>query len=76
MHKNFGFHRYTIRKRADVVLEEDDGFNHDKYPKYCTELADKGYESATEFLRVIHPRRKPEHRFIRREEEELNKEVS
>lgn len=65
-----------MRKCAEEAREEDDRFNYDKYPNYWAILADKGYQGATEFLRVIHSRRKPVHRLIRREDEILNKDVS
>lgn len=49
--------------------------NHDKYPNYWAILAEKRFQGETEFLRVIHTHRKPENRFLRREDEIFNQDV-
>ena len=48
----------------------------EEYPTHCAVLADKGYQGATEFCRVIHPKRKPPGAFLSPGEIAKNKAIS
>lgn len=75
-HKNSGFHRGCLRKERDERMTRDDGILSDKYPNHWAVIVDKGYQGAAEFMRVIHPRKKPAHRMLRLCDEQFNEEVA
>lgn len=48
----------------------------DVYPNQWAVLVDKGYQGGAEFMRVVHPKRKPPHGILTVEEENTNKKIS
>ena len=60
------FHRRAQRKgEGEEANMEGNGPLGEEYPTHWAALADKGYQGATEFCRVIHLKRKPPGAFCR-----------
>ena len=57
------FHRRTQRKKSDEMDMADSGPLAERYPNQWAVLADKGYQGAGVFCRIIHPKRKPQGSF-------------
>lgn len=55
------FSNINVKKKGDMKNRDDDGPFVDEYPESCAILVDKGYQKASEFCRVIHPKKKPQH---------------
>lgn len=53
------WHTGMTKKKEDEVNMEDDGPLVDKYPESWAILMDKGYEGSQNFIRSIHPKKKP-----------------
>lgn len=70
------FHARALRKRTGELEIEDNDDGHDYYTAMWSILVDKGYQGIKEFLRGIHPIRKPPNRILSPSENRYNAEVS
>ena len=70
------FHRCAQRKRDDEKEISDEGPLHDSYPERWGILADKGYQGAAEFCRIVHPKRKLQGGFLSPGEIAENRAIS
>lgn len=76
MRKNADFHKMELEKLVSEAALEDVGPNKEDHPDHWAVLADKGYQGSSEFVRVIHPKKKPPGRPLTIEEVELNRKIS
>lgn len=54
----------------------DIGILSEEYPDSWAVLVDKGYQGSMEFLRTVHPKKKPQNGILSMEDEAYNKKVS
>lgn len=53
------FHKKQLRKLPEEMTFEDDGPLAEEYPNYQAIILDKGYQDSKEFIRAMHPSKKP-----------------
>lgn len=71
------FQRPSLRKKEEEEATiEDNGPLPEKYPTHWSVLAEKGYQGAAEFCRVIYPKRKAPGAFLSPGEVAENKSTS
>lgn len=75
LHRNIRFHRWAAKKKAAEDME-DNGDSSEEYPTQWAILVDKGYQGGEEFLRVIHPVKKPKGKMLTVHEQEYNRAQS
>lgn len=74
---NQDFHLFEVKKSdAEADYEQDVGELSSEYPDYWAILADKGYQGAAEFIRVVHPKKKPPKGELTRSDEQRNKKIA
>lgn len=76
MHNRLDKHRQRTRKRGSDTQIEDNGDLHEKFPNYWQVLVDKGYQGSREFIRSIHPHRKPPRGVLSHAQENYNRALS
>ena len=76
LHKRHTIHQKRLKKRDDDGHFKDEYAMAEKYPNHWAILADKGYQSASEILRAVTPRKKPARGVLGREDEWFNKKLS
>lgn len=76
-HKNAIWHEEETKKTEGEITEYIDiGELSAKVPNEWAILANKGYQGSTEFLRVMHPKKKPKNGELTKTEEHRNKLIS
>jgi len=76
MHQNINTHLKLSTKGTGEEQIVDKSNLNNNYLNHWAILCDKGYQGAQEFLRVIHPKRKPKMRALSRQDELFNKTVA
>ena len=69
-------HTKQLKKKQSDMDYDDDGPLSDKFERSCGVLVDKGYQGASEFCRVIHPKKKPVHGVLTPSEVKVNRVIS
>ena len=69
-------HTKQLRKTQGDMDYDDDGPLSDKFERSWGVLVDKGYQGASEFCRVIHPKKKPVHGVRAPSEVKVNRMIS
>lgn len=68
-------HLVALRKEWDENDIVDTCSPGDDFPDHWAALADKGYQGSSEFLRVVHPRKKPQNGVLTMDKESFNRKV-
>jgi hypothetical protein len=69
-------HKEMVRKTEEDLRIEDSGEGSESYQNYWAILTDKGYQGSSNYIRTIHPKKKPIGSELTREDIQRNARIS
>ena len=75
MYRNRAFHATALQKVQEEDAIADVGILSDQYESAWDVLGDKGYQGTAEFVRIVHPKKKPPKGMLGLEDESFNRKV-
>ncbi len=76
MHARLKYHEERLKKREDEENYSDNYAFSEEYQDQWSVIIDKGYQSASEVLRAIIPKKKPLRGILGKDDERFNKQLS